>query len=86
MTSVTGYKRKLFGGYKGKTFLSDKVYLPKESTTFAAVVLDGPKTGSVIPKQFSVERISPNIRIIAGPIERTCELFPELRPQWDGRR
>lgn len=86
MTSVTGYKRKLFGGCMGKTFLSDKVYLPAESTKFAAVVLDGPKTVSLSPKHFSVERISPNIRIIAGPIERTCELFPELRPQWEGRQ
>lgn len=81
--SESGERRKQFGGANGKTILRETIDPPRGITTFAAVVLDDPLDPPRIPTRLSVERVSPDIRIVSGPIDMVCDLYPELIPLWE---
>lgn len=78
--SSSGEMRKQFGGKDRKTFLTEEICLPKEITSFAAVVVDDPKEKPKIHPRLAVTRITPHIRIVSGPIKGIGDLFPELGP------
>ena len=82
-TSETGESRKQFAGANRKTFLTEKIRPSKAITLFAAIFVDTPIDSPVIPRRLSVLRASPDITIVSGPIDRICDLYPQLRPIWD---
>ncbi|MDD2336670.1 MAG: hypothetical protein PHD01_08835, partial [Geobacteraceae bacterium] len=81
-TSETGEQRKLAGGTNRTTFLTEKIHPSKAMTLFAAIFVDMPIDSPKIPHRLSVLRASSDIIIVSGPIDRICDLYPELRPIW----
>ena len=82
-TSETGESRKQFGGANRTTFLTDKIRPTKAITLFAAIFVDMPKDSPEIPHRLSVLKATSDITIVSGPIDRICDLYPQLRPIWD---
>lgn len=82
-TSEAGERRKQFGGVNGKTFLTEKIRVPKGVTAFASVILDEPLGPPRILPRLSIEQLAPEIRIVSGSIDGVCQLYPELTPLWD---
>jgi hypothetical protein len=82
-TGPNGEQRKQFWGKAGRTFLTATITPPRETRYFAAVMDEGPRNHLRVPPRLAAVRVSPHLVIISGPIERVCELFPELRPQWN---
>ena len=82
-SSETGEQRKQFGGTNRTTFLTKKIRPSKAITLFAAVFVDMPIDSPEIPQRLSVLRASSDITIVSGPIDRICDLYPQLRPIWD---
>jgi len=81
--SETGEKRKQFGGMNRKTFLTEQIRPSKSIKLFAAVILDAPQDLPKIPLWLSITRVTPNIMIVSGPVDRVCDLYPQLRPIWN---
>jgi hypothetical protein len=81
-TSETGEKRKQFGGTNRKTFLTEQIRPSKSIKLFAAVILYAPQDPPQIPLWLSITRVTPDIMIVSGPIDRVCDLYPQLRPIW----
>jgi hypothetical protein len=79
-TSETGESRKQFGGANRTTFLTEKIRPSKAIKLFAAVFVDTPLDFPEIPRRLTVLRASPDIIIVSGPVERICDLYPQLRP------
>ncbi len=82
-TSETGEKRKQFGGVNQKTFLTEKIRPSKSIKLFAAVIVDDPQDPPQIPPWLTITRVSPDIMIVSGPVDRTCDLYPQLRSIWN---
>jgi len=85
-TSPGGEQRKQFGGTGGNTFLTATISPPSGIRYFAAVITDSRQSQSYIPPQCTEVRIAPNLLIVSGPIAKICEIYPELRPQWNPGR
>ncbi|MHC1697401.1 MAG: ArnT family glycosyltransferase [Geobacteraceae bacterium] len=81
--SETGEKRNQFGGTNRKTFLTEQIRPSKSIKLFAAVILDDPQDPPKIPRWLSITRITPDIIIVSGPVDRVCDLYPQLRPIWN---
>lgn len=81
-TSKKGENRMQFGGANRKTFLTEKIRPSTTIKLFATIFVDTPIDSPEIPGQLSVLRASSDITIISGPIERICDLYPQLRPIW----
>jgi len=82
-TNETGESRKQFGGANRKTFLTEKIRPSKAIKLFATIFVDTPTDSPEIPHQLSVLRASSGLIIVSGPIDRICDLYPQLQPLWD---
>jgi hypothetical protein len=82
-TSHTGESRKQFGGAHGKTFISGKIFPPAGVVSFAALVEDETGRPSAVPTGLSVTKAAPQVSLVSGPIDRVCELYPQLAPFWE---
>jgi len=80
--SETGEKRKQFGGTNRRTFLTEQIRPSKSIKLFAAVILGAPQDPPQIPLWLSITRVTPDIIIVSGPVDRVCDLYPKLRPIW----
>ncbi|MGA7828421.1 MAG: glycosyltransferase family 39 protein [Geobacteraceae bacterium] len=79
-TSSTGEKRKLFGGSKGSSFITDDLTIPKNIKSFAALTVADDKNIPKVSSKLSVKKVTPDFVIVSGQIRYLLLLYPELKP------
>lgn len=69
--------RNIWGGYKKKTFLTDKIVIPGEKKDFATLLVTDEKKVIAGKESLKIERLSPYVYIASGPVASLKEIYPE---------